>query len=134
MWLQKELMHSQAVNRPDLRSTISRLEEAEDDISRSERLMEIASGGWFPAVRHFVFGEGMAEAAVPDAYPVEFDRAALPEGFPYRVKLVRHPARNRTRSWAGFPHGYVIVLDGRQPACVLCLALRKSRSKPKSAF
>ncbi len=137
MWLQKELMHSQAVNRPDLRSTISRLEEAEDDISRSERLMEIASGGWFPAVRQvrrFVFGEGMAEAAVPDAYPVEFDRAALPEGFPYRVKLVRHPARNRTRSWAGFPHGYVIVLDGRQPTCVLCLALRKSRSKPKSAF
>ena len=96
-------MHSQAVNRPDLRSTISRLEEAEDDISRSERLIETASGGWFPAVRHFVFGEGMAEAAVPDAYPVEFDRAALPEGFPYRVKLVRHPARNRTRSWAGFP-------------------------------
>ena len=48
--------------------------------------------------------------------------------------LVLHPARNRTRSWAGFPHGYVIVLDGRQPACVLCLALRKSRSKPKSAF
>ena len=50
------------------------------------------------------------------------------------VGLVLHPARNRTRSWAGFPHGYVIVLDGRQPACVLCLALRKSRSKPKSAF
>ncbi|MCI9484848.1 MAG: hypothetical protein HFH27_10375 [Clostridiaceae bacterium] len=85
MWLQKELMHSQAVNRPDLRSTISRLEEAEDDISRSEGLMETASGGWFPAVRQvrrFVFGEGTAEAAVPDAYPVEFDRAALPEGFP----------------------------------------------------
>ena len=50
------------------------------------------------------------------------------------IYLVLHPAKNRTRSWAGFPHGYVIVLDGRQPACVLCLALRKSRSKPKSAF
>ena len=50
------------------------------------------------------------------------------------VSVVLHPAKNRTRSWAGFPHGYVIVLDGRQPACVLCLALRKSRSKPKSAF
>ncbi len=48
--------------------------------------------------------------------------------------LMLHPAKNQTRSWAGFPHGYVIVLDGRQPACVLCLALRKSRSKPKSAF
>ena len=51
-----------------------------------------------------------------------------------RSDLLLHPARNRTRPWAGFPHGCVIVLDGRQPACVLCLALRKSRSKPKSAF
>ncbi|RKJ77846.1 hypothetical protein D7X33_11030 [Butyricicoccus sp. 1XD8-22] len=69
-------MHSQAVNRPDLRSTISRLEEAEDDLSHSERLLETASVGWFPAgrqVRHFVFGEGTDEAVELDAYPVEFD-------------------------------------------------------------
>jgi len=46
--------------------------------------------------------------------------------------LVLHPARNRTRPWAGFPHGCVIVLYGRQPDCVLCLALQKSRSKSES--
>ena len=48
--------------------------------------------------------------------------------------LVIHPARNQRRPRAGFPHGCVIALGRRQPACVLCLALRKSRFKPNSHF
>lgn len=48
--------------------------------------------------------------------------------------LVLYPVRNQTRSWAGFPHGYVIALGRRQPAYVLCLVLQKSRAKSESDF
>ncbi len=48
--------------------------------------------------------------------------------------LVVHPARKQTISRAEFPHGFVVVLDGRQPACVLRLAMRKFRSDLWSAF
>ena len=48
--------------------------------------------------------------------------------------LVVHPARKQTISQAEFPHGFVVVLDGRQPACVLRLATRKFRSDLWSAF
>jgi len=41
----------------------------------------------------------------------------------FKQGLVPHPARNRTRPWAGFPHG-----------CVIGLALRKSRSKSNPNF
>ncbi len=43
---------------------------------------------------------------------------------------VLHSARNRTHPWAGFPHGCVIVLAGRQTACVLCLALQNPVPSP----
>ncbi len=41
---------------------------------------------------------------------------SLPVFFQY---LVVHPDRKQTISRAEFPHGFVVVLDGRQPACVL---------------
>ncbi len=39
--------------------------------------------------------------------------------------LVVHPVRNQIISRAKFPHGIVVVLDGRPPACVRRPALRK---------
>ena len=52
----------------------------------------------------------------------------------FKDRLVVHPARKQTISRAEFPHGFVAVLDGRQPACVLRLAMRKFRSDLWSAF
>ncbi len=48
--------------------------------------------------------------------------------------LVVHPARNRTSSGAYFAPACVVVLDGRQPACVLRLGRNKVCSQPKSNF
>ena len=53
---------------------------------------------------------------------------------PLTNALLVHPARKQTISRAEFPHGFVVVLDGRQPACVLRLATRKFRSDLWSAF
>ncbi len=49
-------------------------------------------------------------------------------------ELVVHPDRKQTIFRAEFPHGFVVVLDGRQPACVLRLAMRKFHSDLWSAF
>ena len=48
--------------------------------------------------------------------------------------LVVHPARKQTVTRAEFPHSVVVVLDGRQPACVLRLALQTFRSGLRFAF
>ncbi len=56
---------------------------------------------------------------------------SLPVFFQY---LVVHPDRKQTIFRAEFPHGFVVVLDGRQPACVLRLAMRKFHSDLWSAF
>jgi len=50
------------------------------------------------------------------------------------LSLVVRPARKQPISRAEFPHGFVAVLDGRQPACVLRLAMRKFHSDLWSAF
>ena len=66
-------------------------------------------------------------------FPVTEDMSDVTKKNNLRL-LVLHPARNQNHPRAGFPHGCVIVLDGRQPTCVLCLALRKSRPKSHSDF
>ena len=68
----------------------SLLKEANDYISRSERLLASASEGRFPAgrrVRHFIFGEGTVEAVEPDAYLVKFDELDTARRISFRVKL-----------------------------------------------
>lgn len=68
----------------------SLLKEANDYISRSERLLASASEGRFPVgqrVRHFIFGEGTVEAVEPDAYLVKFDELDTARRISFRVKL-----------------------------------------------